>query len=256
MVPLLLIALVDDASKTCPTRWARKFVLDGHVACQWHGERRSRPNRIESLKRQDQMNGLALLFALANKALYLWRCDLRCSLAQVLSKLGYHLCQQDGVAGPMDRMRLAAGSRYQRPKCMMYRCCRRTLLQSRQERSRQSLKFDVGQRSCSYVIRARSEEYRNLLEGELDDWASSFHLDWSSATFSSKLDWLFCFHALAASIAACFLIMALVIGIPALWLSWNQSERAHWVSRRCVGSREASCEVKVVWSLATENSWK
>lgn len=164
VVPLLLIALVDDASKTYPTRWARKFVLDGHVACQWHGERRSRPNRIESLKRQDQMNGLALLFVLANKALYLWRCDLRCSLAQVLSKLGCHLCQQDGVAGPMDRMRLAAGSRYQRSKCMMYRCCRRTLLQSRQ-----SLKFDVGQPSHSYVNRARNEEYRNLLEGELDD---------------------------------------------------------------------------------------
>lgn len=164
VVPLLLIALVDDASKTYPTRWARKFVLDGHVACQWHGERWSRPNRIESLKRQDQMNGLALLFVLANKALYLWRCDLRCSLAQVLSKLGCHLCQQDGVAGPMDRMRLAAGSRYQRSKCMMYRCCRRTLLQSRQ-----SLKFDVGQPSHSYVNRARNEEYRNLLEGELDD---------------------------------------------------------------------------------------
>lgn len=144
VVLLLLIALVDDASKTYPTRWARNFVLDGHVACQWHGERRSRQNRIGSLRRQDQMNGL-ILFVMANKLLYPWRCDLDCPLAQVLSNLRYHWWQQDEMAGPMDKMRLAAGSRYQRTKSLMDRCCRRTLWQSRQERSQQSLKFDVGQ---------------------------------------------------------------------------------------------------------------
>lgn len=141
---LLLIALVDDASKTCPMRWARKFVINDHVACQWQGERRSRPDMVGSLRRQDQMNGLAL-FGLANKPLYLWRCDLHCPLAQVLYKLEYNYWQQDAVVGPRDRMWLAAGSSYQRTKSEMDRCCRRMLRESREERRRQSLKFFFGQ---------------------------------------------------------------------------------------------------------------